>query len=121
MSEDSNKLLETIMGALGDNPSETISQMLSSLGATSSEGCDEAEEAQQESGGGIDLDMILKIQGLMGQLNQNSQDERSALLSAIRPFLSEERRPQVDQAMKLLKLTQLAKTAQDMDLFKGLL
>ena len=120
MSEGSNKLLETLMGALGDHPSETISQLLSSLGGASSENHAESEEAQQESGG-IDLDMIFKIQGLMGQLNQGGHDERSALLSAIRPFLSEERRPQIDQAIKLLKLSQLAKTAQEMDLFKGLL
>ena len=31
MNEEGNKLLESLMGALGDNPSEAIGQMLSAL------------------------------------------------------------------------------------------
>ena len=31
MSDDGSKLLESLMGSLGDNPAETIGQMLSAL------------------------------------------------------------------------------------------
>ncbi len=122
MSDDSSKLLESLMGALGDNPSETLGQMLSALSGGTQKP-QEGEEKPQDAGtgGGFDLDMLMKLQSLMGQLNQNESDERSALLSAIKPFLSEERRPQIDQAIKLLKLSKLAQTAQEMDLFKNLL
>ncbi len=128
MNEENSKLLENIMGALGENPSEKISQMLSALSGGNSS--DERQEEQQaedhqepsDSGfGGFDLDMLMKMQTLMSQLGQDKPDERSTLLSAIRPFLTEERRPQIDQAIKLLKLSQLAQTARDMDLFKNLL
>lgn len=125
MSEES-KLLENLMGMLGDNPAEKLGQMLSALSAGESrteQTEQEASEAvpQAESGFGLDPAMLIKMQSLMGQLNQTNTDDRSALLSAIRPFLSKERQPQVDQAIKFLRLTQLAKTAQDMDLFKDLL
>ncbi len=119
MSEENNKLLENIMGALGENPSETLSQMLSALSGKTDE--QPADHQEEDGFGGIDFELLMKMQTLMSQLGQDKQDERSALLSAIRPFLSEERRPQIDQAMKLLKLSQLAKTAQDMNLFKNLL
>lgn len=119
MNEDANKLLENLMGALGDNPAESIGQMLSSLPVTSESDDKEHNEGTQEKGSGLDPSILFKLQGLMG--NQNQSDERSALLLALRPFLSEERRPQVDQAIKMLRLSQLAKTAQELELFKNLL
>ncbi len=120
MSDDGSKLLENLMAALGNNPSEKIGQMLSSL--TASENVAQSEEQQTENeGSGIDFEMIMKMQGLMGRLSGNENDERSALLCALKPFLSEEKRPQIDQAIKLLKLSSLAKIAQEMDLFKNLL
>jgi len=119
MNEDANKLLENLMGALGDNPAETIGQMLSSIPANGEEKEDEKEDRTKETGSGFDPSILFKLQGLMG--NQNQHDDRSALLLALRPFLSEERRPQVDQAIKMLRLSQLAKTAQELELFKNLL
>ncbi|MBR7163986.1 MAG: hypothetical protein IKD21_03360 [Clostridia bacterium] len=121
MNEDSNKLLEGLMSALGDNPSETIGQMLSALSASTEEKEHHVEPEHDKEESGFDFDMLLKLQGIMGQLSGDEKDERSALLCALRPFLSEERRPHIDQAIKLLKLSSLAKTAQEMDLFKNLL
>lgn len=122
MSDDGNQIIENLMGALGDNPTETIGKLMSAL--SQSEGDDKSgeEEKNEENGGlGIDLDMMMKLSGLMSQLSGDNQDERSALLFALKPFLSEERRPQIDKAVKLLKLSSLAKTAQELDLFKNLL
>ncbi len=124
MNDDSNKLLENLMGILGDNPSEKLGQILSGLSGNTQKAQEEtndSDSSQPETNNGFDPTMLIKMQSLMGQLNQQDTDERCALLAAIRPFLNAERQPQVDQAIKLLKLTKLAKTAQDMDLFKGLL
>lgn len=133
MGEDSSKLLEGLMGMLGDNPSETLGQMISALtGGEKREEAAQQPEAEKEpeqpdttekaaTGIGLDPSMFLKLQSLMGQLGDHEADERSALLAAIRPFLNAERQAHVDQAIKLLKLSKLAKTAQDMDLFNGLL
>jgi len=124
MSEDSNQLLESILGALGDNPSEKIGQMLSALSGSQGEEerpKEETKESETDLFGGLDFDMLMKLQGVMSQLSGQDDDKRSALLHAIKPFLSEDRRPQIDRALKLLKLSQLAKTAQELDLFKNLL
>ena len=120
MSDESNKLLEGLINALGENPSETLGQILSGL----SENKESAEEKTQPKGTQTtapDLDMMMKLGGMMSQLGNQSTDERSALLSALKPFLSEERKPQIDRAIKLLKLSQLAKTAKDLDLLNNLL
>ena len=112
------------MGILGDNPSEKLGQILSGLSGNVQETESEEnvlEEVHSETSSSFDPAMLLKMQSLMGQLILKDSDERCALLTAIRPFLNAERQPQVDQAIKLIKLTKLAKTAQDMDLFKGLL
>ncbi len=122
MSEEGSKLLENLMNALGDNPSETIVQMLSALSASpEKQENDVHQEKEQAEVSGIDLDMLMKLQGLMGSFANSENDERSTLLYALRPFLSEERRPQIDRAIKLLKLSSLAKTAQEMDILKNLL
>ena len=121
MNEEGSKLLESLMGALGDNPSEAIGQMLSALSDKTSENMGEkpADLPQKEEKGGFDPSLLLKLQGIMGNFGQT--DERSTLLQALRPFLSEEKRPQLDRAIKLLQLSQLAKTAQDLNLFNHLL
>ncbi len=124
MNEETNKLIENVMSALGDNPAETLSQMLSSL----TDKTDNSDESSKETGKstaqndlGIDPSMLLAIQGLLNQSNNNEKDDRSALLSALKPFMSEDRRPQIDRAIKLLHLSKLAKTAQELNLFKELL
>lgn len=120
MNEEGNKLLESLMGALGDNPSEAIGQMLSALSDSTADNKEEEVETNQKGeGGGFDPSMLLKLQGVIGNAGQT--DERSTLLQALRPFLSEEKRPQIDRAIKLLQLSQLAKTAQDLNLFNHLL
>ncbi|MBE7009957.1 MAG: hypothetical protein E7418_00525 [Ruminococcaceae bacterium] len=116
MSEETNKLLESLMGALGDAPGDAHSDSLSSDEA---EEMAEAKEEEAEEGANFNPAMLLQLQGLIS--GQNQSDERSALLLALRPFLSEERRPQVDKAVKMLKLSQLAQTAKDLDLLKNLL
>ncbi len=124
MSEDSNKLLENLMGMLGDNPSETLGQMLSALTENKenkSEETDSKAKEKEENSLNFDPAMLFKIQNIMSQFNHEETDERSELLKAIKPFLSDDKKSQIDQAIKFLKLTKIAKTAQDMDLFKELL
>ena len=117
MNDDSRKLMENIMGMLGDNPAETLGEMLSAF----SQKTEKAEEDNETKTDGLDPTMLLKIQNVMSKLNSNEVDERRALLIAIKPFLSEEKQGQIDQAIRFLKLSELAKTAQELDLFKGLI
>lgn len=123
MGEDSTKLVDNLMAMLGENPSETIGQMLSALSDSTQKNEHRPSEEDKETDNDLSFDptILIKLQGLMGQLNSGEEDNRSTLLTAIKPFLSDDKKPKVDQAIKLLKLSKIAKTAQDLDLFKGLL
>ena len=59
--------------------------------------------------------------GLQGLGNLNlpdlSGDNRTRLLMAVKPFLSEKRAPYVDGAVALLRMMQLGKLGKDMKLF----
>lgn len=123
MNDDGSKLLENLIGSLGDNPAEKISQMLSALSNQKEAPTESPQEPEEAFSlpGGIDMEMLVKMQKMMSALNSGGQDDRDRLLSALKPFLSEERRPQVDRAIQFLKLSQMAKTAQEMDLFGKLL
>ena len=52
--------------------------------------------------------------GMLGALSScGESDKNAALIEALRPFLSEERRNRADKAMKLLRLLKLAQTLKD--------
>lgn len=49
--------------------------------------------------------MIAKISSIMGAMNK--KDDRTRLIEALRPLLSEKRRRKADEAMQLMKLMDL--------------
>ena len=51
-----------------------------------------------------DAATLKKIMGIMGKLNAAGNDERFALLNALRPHLSEARQEKLDAAIKILRL-----------------
>ena len=123
MSEDNSQLINTLMGMLGDNPQEKINAVLNSLTNNSApDNTFAPEQNNSESSPGVDmpdLSTLSKMQGLLSQMG-NSNDERTQLLASLKPFLSDTRKPHVDRALQLLKLTKLAQLAKSMDLFKDL-
>ncbi len=116
MAEDNSELLNTLMGMLGDNPEQKIAAALSSLGIGGEEKSQAPEPAPAETQGG-ELDALLQIGSLLSSIN--GEDERSRLLTALKPFLSEDKRPKVDNAVKLLKLAKMAEAAGKTDLLKN--
>ena len=60
--------------------------------------------------GNIDPKTLGIITRIMGEYSSPA-DDKHALLSAIKPYLKEERREKVDQAFELAKLAKLAKIA----------
>lgn len=138
MADDNSQLISSLIGMLGDNPQEKINAVLNSLTGSQSAAQDAFSDADSPSaapdnryagaddssasvsaGTLPDLSLLMKMQGLLSQLG-GTNDERTNLLAALRPFLSEERKPHVDRALQLLKLTKLAEAAKDMDLLKDL-
>ncbi len=59
-----------------------------------------------------DID-IGKLMSVIGRLQNSGTDERSRLLLALKPHLSEKRRERVDRAVKILKLIDMLPLIQD--------
>ena len=66
--------------------------------------------------GKIDPQMLQTGLRLFSEFS-NSDDQRTALLLALKPFLKEERRNKVDQAVQIARLSRVARVA--FRLFKG--
>lgn len=60
---------------------------------------------------GFDPAMIGKLASIMQGAAPRSDDKKSALLGALKPYLSDERQKKVDRAMNMMRMTKLAKTA----------
>ena len=54
---------------------------------------------------------------IMGALKSAPSDDRTRLLLAIKPFLSEKRAPYMDSAVTILKLASISKLGKDLNLF----
>ncbi len=54
-----------------------------------------------------DIGEISQIMGLVSKLQSHNDDPRAALLSALKPHLSEAKREKVDTAIKILRLLDL--------------
>lgn len=121
MAEDTSQLINTLMGMLGDNPQEKINAVLNSL---TNEQNEEKNTSDSDTANDFqlnipDLSMLTKMQGLFSQLG-GSDDDRTHLLLALKPFLSNQRKPHIDRAIQLLKLSKLAEAAKGMDILKDL-
>lgn len=57
------------------------------------------------------------ISGLLGNLGGAASDDRTRLLLALKPFLSEKRAPYMDSAVTILKLASMGKLGKDLKLF----
>ena len=87
-----------------------------------------------------DPDIMHKVQGVLSSLNNNEDsteknsapqlpdnmlsslgnmvnDDRTRLLMAIKPFLSEKRAPYMDSALTILKFASIGKLGKDLKLF----
>lgn len=100
--------LNTILG----DP-EAMGQILSlaqSLGLSSQPAPDDEQHAPPPPDG-VDPALLRKSAALLSALSQEENDRRTALLAALRPFLKPERQASLDRAIRLQRLTQMAKAA----------
>ncbi len=56
---------------------------------------------------GSDFESLARMASLLELLQSERADPRTALLQALRPLLSEQRRPRIDQAVRMLQLLSL--------------
>jgi len=116
-SEDGGQKLNDMVNALGgmfggsgdtSPPSDTSSPP---SGTSSPQGGEHNSDTE-----GINLDFILKAKDLFGKVN-NQKDDKTLLLTALRPYMREDRRPKLDM---IIKLASLAKMGSMLDDLKGL-
>lgn len=85
-----------------------VSDVLSSLGNGSDANKESnSSEQSQEKG----------IANVLGNLGGAMTDDRTRLLMAIKPFLSQKRAPYMDSAVTILKLASMGKLGKDLKLF----
>ncbi len=93
--------------------------------ASSSDRGEPAEEATTTSGGndrgdlglmgmlgGMDPALISKLLSIMGEYNR-SDDSRTMLFKALKPYLKKERQDKLDQASNIMRIARTASTALD--------
>lgn len=74
-------------------------------------------QEQQTAPLGIDPSMLGKIGNIMGLLNNNTKDKRCALISTLKPLLSEERQHKADEAMRMVQLLELIPKLREQGIF----
>lgn len=67
--------------------------------------------------GGLDMNTLSAAAGLIGQFTDGGDDKRAALLTALRPFVREERYAKLDKAIQIAKLSRLIRSG--LDLFRA--
>ena len=68
--------------------------------------------------GGVSPDQINMMMKLMSAFNSTKEDDRTRLLMALRPHLTDKRQQRVDQAVKLLKLASILPLISESGIFK---
>ncbi len=107
-----------------------ISEILSSLtpedmenlrsAAASIMGNTHSEQPKEQKSDNLFPPDMMKILGSLGN-NFNAKDNRTALIEALRPMLSEPRRQKADEAIKILRLINLIPLLRESGLLNGLL
>ena len=113
---DFEEKLETIL----NNP-QAMSQIMAlaqSLGGTSSSNEPPVESSPVTETAPLQLDprMLSDIASLLSQYNSND-DQRVALLTALKPFVKTQRYAKLEQAIRITKLSRMARMA--LDLFRS--
>ena len=67
--------------------------------------------------GGLDPSMLSAAAGLLGLFNGGDDDRRVALLTALRPFVKEQRYARLDKAIQIARLSRLIRSG--LDLFRA--
>ena len=66
-----------------------------------------SEDNGPNTGGFPDIEQLGNIMSIMSKLNSSNDNDRTRLLNALKPYLSEKRQAKTDNAIKLLKIIEL--------------
>ena len=107
-----NNCAETSSAPVQQNQSLDFSNLLNSLNSQNQ------PQSPMTSLPNVDLNMIVKIQQLLSNMNAN--DKNSQLLLALKPHFGQRRQAKVDQAISLMRLFAVLPMIKESGLFSGL-
>ena len=99
--------IKSVASMLGMDPNETVDNL---------KGVNKKEQEKKNDFDGIDLNMLLKLKGL---LNSTQNSSETQLLDALKPYLSEGRVKKVEEAKKIMKLLDLLPLISQLGIFGG--
>ena len=116
-SPDGMARIQSMMEALGIGGDDGASAPVADVSAPVPEsGAVPPPPAPAASGGGMpDMSVLFKLAPLMGNLNKD--DENTALLKALKPYLHGDRDKRLDDAIQILRLMKVLPLIQDKGLF----
>ncbi len=122
-SEEGREQLKSVAQMLGGNPESmpNLSNIENLLG--NSQNTPPQQGAVQTSNPAfdlskIDINMIMNIQKILGNMNQ--EDDTTRLLLALKPHFSQARRDKIDKAIKILHLLSVLPLLKDSGILGGL-
>ena len=77
----------------------------------------EEQKSAQPADPALDGIDIGKVMGILGKMKSMGNSDRERLLLALRPHLRDERKARLDNALKILKLIELAPLLKDSGIF----
>ena len=103
-----------ILSSLSDEDMEKIKNVASAVMNN-----EKQDEKKNDLSSVFNNDMLSGISKISNAFSQD--DERTALIKALKPMLSEEKQQKADEAIKILKLINLIPLLRDSGLLSGLL
>lgn len=105
--------IENLLSSISDEDMAKIKSIAESLTEKGeSQQTQEPKNTESTPNLPIDMSMMQKIMGLMGQFNK--EDYRTRLIQDLKPLLSDERKQKADEAVRFLQLMEV------LPLLKGL-
>ena len=123
LAQSLNQSGQTAVAGEGAQPQEPTSEAASSPAPAAAVPAQPTAPAGTPAGGlgnllgGLDPNMLSAAAGLLGQFNGGDDDRRVALLTALRPFVREQRYARLDKAIQIARLSRLIRSG--LDLFRA--
>ena len=100
---DKEGLMNMLGSLIGDDKKESVDSLLSSIGTQSTGGASDNPQIINTA------EMMSKMTKIMEKLGNTRDNREFALLSAMRPYMRNDRRSKVDTCLKMLQVVNVMK------------
>lgn len=108
-------MLDTIKGLLGDNADEKLDGIMKIINPEGAQAPPMQVTDVPADTGEISPEMLMMLKSAMSKMGNGVKDDRTKLLMSLKPYMGEGRQSTIDNAIKMLNLSQFS------ELFKGVI